>query len=53
ALPLAPSSSSKRKSVASTSVITPDDVVAKRTRRSSRGFAKTSTARTLKIEVTK
>ncbi|MCI47418.1 hypothetical protein A2U01_0068660, partial [Trifolium medium] len=32
---------------------TPDDAVAKRTRRSSRGSAKPSTARTLEIEVTK
>ncbi|MCI09246.1 hypothetical protein A2U01_0030330, partial [Trifolium medium] len=53
ALPLAPSSSSKRKYVASTPVPTPGDAVAKRTRRSSRGSAKPSTTRVLEIEVTK
>ncbi|MCI15033.1 hypothetical protein A2U01_0036168, partial [Trifolium medium] len=40
ALPLAPTSSSKRKSVASNPVTILDDAVAKRTRRSFRGSAK-------------
>ncbi|MCH80697.1 hypothetical protein A2U01_0001469, partial [Trifolium medium] len=53
ALPLAPPSSSKRKSTASTAVPTSSDVVAKRTRRSSRGTAKPATAQNLEIEVTK
>ncbi|MCI90176.1 hypothetical protein A2U01_0111467, partial [Trifolium medium] len=44
ALPLAPPSSGKRKSIATASnpVTTPDDVVAKRTQRSSRGSTKPS-----------
>ncbi|MCI93457.1 hypothetical protein A2U01_0114755, partial [Trifolium medium] len=42
-LPLAPSSSSKRKSTALTPVPTPCDSVAKLTRRSSRGSFKPTT----------
>ncbi|MCH97427.1 hypothetical protein A2U01_0018422, partial [Trifolium medium] len=55
AIPLVPPSSSKTKSAAtvSNSVTTPGDTMAKRTRRSSRGSAKPSTAHPLEIEVIK